>query len=136
MSTKFSKIKSLVDKKTDLLVNGYIHECQQLLPLSENYFIIIPISIIEICILYSLLKEEFVLFGDQMEINDDGQTIKMLSDQIGGLASVRINYFEFEGTNNYQSIKMSCDCNSETNYLLCNHNDAMNMNFTIFVWLY
>ena len=78
MSTVVSKIQSVVDKTIDTLVNGYVREWEQLLSSKANH-IIIPTSIIQICVLYCSLLEEFTIFGDEMECINDGQTAKMRS---------------------------------------------------------
>ena len=84
-----TKVKSVVDEKTLLLTNGFIRECQKLLSSKRSYFNI-PQSIIEICILYCSLREEFILFGDKMEVIDNGQTIKMNSGDCWNTAFCKI----------------------------------------------
>ena len=68
-----------VDERTILIAYGFILRCQRLLSSKRSYFNI-PQLIIEICILFSALRERNLFcFCDKIEVLDDGQTIKLKS---------------------------------------------------------
>ena len=95
MATNLSKFKSAVDKRTELLVKGFVRQCQILLPSEINFFII-PASIIQICMFYCALIEKFIVFGDHMSCDDDEQTIRMTNASVWNTAfgQIEIQYFE------------------------------------------
>ena len=81
--------------RTETLVNRFVHQCQKLLPSTSSYFVI-PTSIIQIVVLYCVLIEEFVIFGDEMECSDDNQTIDMKNPGTWNSAfgTIKIEYFK------------------------------------------
>ena len=84
MSSLPSELLKLVDRKTEYVVNGFIHRIENISSLSIN----VPRSIIQICILFFFQFEYFEKCGDDLSITGDQENRIKKSAEVDGWRNI------------------------------------------------